>query len=119
MKLSEKEKEIILQIRAEEESQKPIKIGYLKHDLYRYNMGISYFKIDKWLFSFKEKEELHKNFEDKFTLIPIGTELVCYLEDGVELWYDDDCLAGMDENWAKDNLENIKLIKRKVIKNGS
>jgi len=112
MKLSKEEQEMVLKLRAEKEAEKPVKSGVLKHNLYRVNE--QRFTIDGWLFSEEEKAKIINRFDDRFTLIPKGTEMVCYIEDGEESWYDDDSLNGLSADWADENVTDIKKLRKKA-----
>jgi len=124
MKLTAEEKELIVKKRAQEESQKPKKVGVLKHDLFYFSGRRPTVEIDvndivekeNWYFTKSSVEEIvnrcKKIFEE--IQIPKGTICTCYIENGVESWFDDTGnIESYDEDWAKDNLENIKSIKGK------
>jgi len=113
MKLTEEEKKIILNKRKEEESNLPKKRGILKHNLYYNSHNI--FGINNYLFTEKQKNDLINDFASNFTLVPKGTEFICYLDEGDESWYDcaDGCIEAADSDFAKQNLEKIEIIRKK------
>ena|ERR1700744_2270442 len=120
MKLSPEEKATILKIRAEQESFKPIKIGFLKENYYlfeRENFALVRNFISK-VISESEKEVFLKKINDFFKepLIPAGTKCECYKEeDGPELWSDtfNGAIECRDNFWASKNLDGIQDLRKK------
>lgn len=90
----------------------PIKIGYLKEDLYSFY--IEYDNNDHDVFI--TKSEVNSIIEDIKSNCHIGimagTKFECYQDDGEELWYVADNLGGLqyDSEWAEKHLENIMFI---------
>lgn len=135
MKLTKEEKEIILakrreeeKRRKEEENNKPQKVGFLKHDLFfinsrypevRFNIQSFVDKARGWWLEKRAIEDIAKEMEkEMFDLkAPAGTKFVCYVDDGEEVWYDDNNigLEEMDADWAAQHLEKIEDIRRKKI----
>lgn len=114
MKLTEEEKELIIEKRKKEELNKPYKIGYLAHDLY-YRLGEDRHKFDNWLFTQSEYEAEILSFKDRFELIEKGTEFTGYLNaDGNEEWYDcgPGCIEVYGRDWADKHLERIKIVRK-------
>lgn len=113
MKLTEEEKQIILNKRNKEEEAKPKKTGILKHDLYfpqqldfqGYNPNVP--------ITYSTLLETVEKFKSTFIRIPKGTEFHCYVEDNQELWHDieDGYIEYKNYEWAKENLEKIKKYK--------
>ena len=113
--LSDKEKELILQLRAKEEADKPKKIGFLKEDLY-----VSHerkYEISNWYFNPDEFAAEIETFKNMFELaVPAGTQFDCFiLENGSESWYDNSSygIENMDAKWARKYLINIKNLSKK------
>jgi hypothetical protein len=127
MKLTKEEEEIILAKRQEEEeNDKPKKVGFLKHDLFFLNSRYPEvrFTIERFIEEAKgywlEKrtiEDILKNIEKEIYELkaPAGTKFVCYIDDGEEVWFDDNNigLEEMDADWAAQHLEKIEDISRK------
>lgn len=82
----------------EEDEATPIKMGYLKHDLYespREHCGHvgTHIHFDHWAVTKKEKDSAIKKvvekLESQFSMfLSKGTEFLCYIEDNKECWYD-------------------------------
>lgn len=119
MKLTKEEEELIMARRKEDEEKRAKKEGFLKKDLYSYdisgrscNLGFELESdTDFWLCDKETKEEWIKLFTEHFELVlKKGTRFVCYIEGGKELWYDDVNygVENMDEKWAKEYLINIR-----------
>ena len=115
MKLSEEEKQLILEKRRQKEAEKPIKVGYLKHDLYRIpSEKFNLLRFD-WMITKDQKEKLINILNEDIVLeLPKGSEFDCYLERGNECWYDQDSgsIAGADSEWAKEHLKDIKSLRK-------
>ncbi|CAB4196925.1 hypothetical protein UFOVP1290_445 [uncultured Caudovirales phage] len=116
MKLTEEEKQLILKKRIEDEDQKPIKTGILKHNLY--SVSENKFNFRGWLFDENERSALLEEFESMFHIISEGIAFDCYLNDGQECWYDAEGIGieGMDSAWANKHLKDIKIVKKKRVK---
>lgn len=88
------------------------KKGYLKFDLYKFDPKQNL--KDEFLFKTeKEKNQAIENFSSGFCLyFKKGTEFVCYLDRGEELWCDNvsQDIIDMDRYWAAEHLENITLV---------
>lgn len=112
MKLSKEEKDLIFKKRAEEEAEKPVKIGFAKENLYKVND----YRNDNWFASESEKIALIKDFENYIELsVPKGTEFECYIDNNEEFWCDtfSGLFSEMPSDWAEKYLDKIKVIKRK------
>jgi hypothetical protein len=121
MKLTEEEKQIILEKRKQENWDRPKIQGFLRHDLTENpfygssNFG-KHFPPEYYIT--KEEfldgiEKIKKEFDDDLT-ISKGSRFVCYIdEDGTEEWYDgvNFGIEGMGEEWSKKHLENIRKIR--------
>lgn len=131
LKLTEEEQQLILdnrhkqhleQIRKEKEQSFSKKTGVLKHDLYFIAYKGDLFELldNKW--KYFTKDELQKFIDDISNSIfdsivaKKGTLLESYY-DGEELWRSVETgsemgdIEDMNNQWAKENLENIKSIK--------
>lgn len=124
MKLTPKEKQLILDKRKKEDENSPKKKGILKNDLFyienRYpeiRHDISditethgwWLKQDTVLSIVEQiKDELLGSLQAK-----AGTPFDCYIIDDEELWYDSSGIGieEMSAEWAKKNLTNIENIK--------
>lgn len=111
MKITKEEQAAVLALRKQKEADKkkntPIKIGYLKHNIYYFSQD---FEEPYWLASQNEKDSAVKDFRNSFKLIAKkGTKCVCRKYDGVS---DDWSIEAFDEvldsKWAEENLENIQ-----------
>lgn len=116
MKLTKAEKKLIEELREkqriEDEKNTPKFEGTLKHNLYVAEKGT--FEISNWLLSEDELNEEIQSFRESFEIkIPAGSKFVCFVDNCDQSWYDDVCagIENMSEEWAKDNLENIKPYK--------
>ena len=112
MKLTEEEKQIIIDKRKKEEEAKPKKTGILKHDLYHpTKMCFEGYDPNKTI-TYKLFLEIVENFKSTFVKIPKGTEFNCYIEDDHELWHNAETgyIEYRNSNWAKENLEKIKKL---------
>lgn len=112
MKLTKKEKQLILnkrkQEKTEEESNKPKLMGFLKQDLY-FSFH-SKLDLPDWIFSEKEKDKIINDFIASFQIgCKAGTKFVCYAsEGGFEEWYSEDSeVENMDADWARKYIKNI------------
>lgn len=123
MKLSKEEKELILQKRQEEEKNRPQKEGFLKHDLVYFDSRYVEFDIgdiiDKEEGYYLTTDSVAKIIQRCRNLLSVntigvkkGTRFDCFIDDGVEKWYDDAGI-GIEEyskEWAALHLEKIKEI---------
>lgn len=113
MKLTQKEKDLILSSREKEEAGKPKKIGYLKHDLYVYggsdDMG--------WIHTCESMNQKIKDFKKSFKLgLSSGSQFDCYIEEGnKESWYDavNGTIENVGANWAQKHLRDIQDVKKR------
>ena len=114
--LTPEEENLILEMRKkkklEEDRNKPKKMGFLKHNIYFYSqphMPETYASM----ITQSEKDSLIEDYESCFSLLESGTKCVCFIDDGVELWFDDVNfgIEERDSDWAKENLINIQDIK--------
>ena len=120
MKLTKKEKELILKKRAEEEALKPKKVGYLKEDLYSYEndegCNLKFYadcESGFWLCNKEQKNKWIEEFSKHFEIaLKKGSKFVCYIDDDEDRWYDDHNygVESMDAEWAQKFLENIENI---------
>jgi hypothetical protein len=124
MKLTEEEKQIILEKRKKENEIKYPKTGILKHDVY----GLPTNGYSQFAFDLRNIIEEHGLFVPKevvlgiveqikdellSTVIPSGTKFECYRIDDKEFWDDEnEDVFDMDSNWASKNLKNIKKLKK-------
>jgi hypothetical protein len=124
MKLTEEEKQIILEKRKKENELKYPKTGILKHDVY----GLPTNGYSQFAFDLRDIIEEHGLFVPKevvlgivekikdellSTVILSGTKFESYMIDGKELWYDqNEDVCDMDSTWASKNLKNIKKLKK-------
>jgi len=120
MKLTEEEKQLILEKRRKENELKFKKTGILKHDVYSLpTNGYSQFAFDLsdiiqehgWFINREVVLDIVEQIKDQLlsTVIPSGTKFESYMIDGKELWYDqNEDVLDMDSNWASKNLINIK-----------
>ena len=124
MKLTEEEKQIILEKRKKENEIKYPKTGILKHDVY----GLPTNGYSQFAFDLRDIIEEHGLFVPKevvlgiveqikdellSTVILSGTKFESYMIDGKELWYDqNEDVCDMDSTWASKNLKNIKKLKK-------
>ena len=122
MKLTEEEKQIILEKRRKkevekrekEEVEKSKKIAYLKEDLYFCQNDFDVDFYDTFITKIVRDEIIQKITEQFKLAVPKGTEFVCFIEkNGEESWYDN---AGYgieycSSDWAKKHLINIKKMK--------
>jgi hypothetical protein len=98
-----------------EEEGKIRKKGYLKFDLYKFESdhhGGMIFEKDWgpfWLSTKEEKEKTIEQFKNRFSLLlKEGTEFFCYIVDGKEEWYDENCeVECVDKVWADKYLRDI------------
>lgn len=98
-----------------EASNKPCKMGFLKHDMYEFYD--EKYPRPKYMKCTKEnKDKIIQEFSEKFEKIAEkGAKFVCYKDEerariaGTEyLWYDENgFFEEMDDEWAKENLDNI------------
>lgn len=126
MKLTNKEKAIIENLRKEEEKEKPYREAFLKHDLWDCDCFDQYcdfdfsnpFKNNSGFPQLTEAEVkgLIKAFQDSFEkVLEKGARFVSYIDDGEELWYDDEGygIEGVDNDWAEKYLENFKELRKR------
>lgn len=115
MKLSEKEKRVILESRKKEADKLPKMIGYTKEDLYQVND----YKREYWFVSASERKEIIDDFVNNYIELSVsaGTQFDCFIEDGKEAWYDTESglFSNMSAEWAKKYLCNINLCKKKKV----
>lgn len=118
MKLTEKEKQLILEKRKLEESNIAKKVGYLKHNLYTTDFDIKYPQTYDTLCTAKVRQQyiqkFNKAIRDACCLAaPKGTKFVCFINlNKSESWYDD-MNYGIENRssvWARSNLVNIQNI---------
>lgn len=123
MKLTQEEKELILKQRADNDDAKPKKVGYLKMNLYSYDVdrrscSLGFVRESDngmWLCEKETMNNWIKDFKSHFEcVLPKGTEFVCYIDGGEESWYDNINygLEDMRSAWAEQYLTNIKWIKK-------
>lgn len=114
MKLTEEEKQVILDKRKQENLEKPQKIAILKHNLYYISNNYTSWlnNPDECFVSKKDINDLIKSIKENFELtITKGTEFVCFIEkNGQESWYDNENygVECMSYTWAQEHLVNIK-----------
>jgi hypothetical protein len=118
LKLTPEEELLILEKRRqkelEEERDRPKKMGFFKEDKYLYYTSRIESEGDySELITKSKKDALVKKFLDNFVLIKAGTKFVCFIDDGIEFWFDDVGIGIEEEDadWAKENLTNIQDIK--------
>ena len=124
MKLTDEEKKMILAKRIEDDKNTPKKTGRLKHDLIyldirggsidtdvsdiinKYGYYIPEIEIDKII-------ERFRNQLKSATIIETDTPFDCYIDCNQEQWYDSigEGIEGMDAEWAKLHLTDIKKYK--------
>lgn len=105
---------------------KPVKEGFLKHDLYYCRDGWDTFDPGEyayWVMTKKVRDEAIKKFADSFGItLSRGTRFECYTDcDGdYEMWYDCGGKRGRslrvkeaDGDWAKEHLEKIRPVGQK------
>ena len=97
-----------------EKENKPIKIGYLKHDVFLvYNREHAVI-FDDFVISKQDLKETIKKFLETFhnsiDKIEKGAKFECFLFDGIEYWYDieNKGVDEMESDWAEKHLERIK-----------
>lgn len=119
MKLTQKEKELIYELRLKEDQNKPKYSGILKENLYEFCENDKWFELMNILnssyFSSSEKDKYIKLFENNFQILcHEGTEFVGYQypESNDIFWYDCDDIGieNMPNKWAKKHLINIKKL---------
>lgn len=99
-----------------DEENHPTKEGFLKEDLYDSPQDrdvLDVIRLRDWLVTKKQLAEILEEIRESFPLaVPKGTRFVCFNINGGENWFDDvnHGIEHMDENWANEYLENIKLI---------
>lgn len=121
MKLTKQEEKLILEKRALEEAQKPKKVGILKHDLYYFSERYpevrfsveDLVKENLWWLTKDTILSIVENIKGELLsgiLIKEGTLFECYIDGGVEEWYDttNTGIEGYGSEWANKNLINIK-----------
>jgi len=116
MKLTAKEKQLILEKRAQEEAGKPKKHGVLKHDLFCLDFREPRVDIDisdiieqyGWFIPKNAVDEIRTRClnEDDMIIAKKGTKFDCYIDGGEELWYDAEGIGieEVDSKWAKIHL---------------
>jgi hypothetical protein len=102
-----------------EKESKPVKEGFLKHDLYNFvSWGTRFDLVDavnKGLY-FREEQEIDEVLDNlrcfKKRIMMKGTKFVCLVRDGRESWFDDIRygVEDMNSEWANHHLENIREI---------
>lgn len=127
MKLSKKEQELILKMREEENMNRPVKVGFLKHDIYdnfcsclRYGNRISdieeCFPNDPYITAEEFEsgmEQFMKLIKTEVPILTKGTQFFCYRYDGFEqTWSDSESnwIEEISDDWAQKHLENIRDI---------
>jgi len=118
LELTPEEELLILEKRRqkelEEERDRPKKMGFFKEDKYLYYTSRIESEGDySELITKSKKDALVKKFLDNFVFIKAGTKFVCFIDDGIEFWFDDVGIGIEEEDadWAKENLTNIQDIK--------
>lgn len=115
MKLTAKEKELILQKRKEEDLKKPKFTAKLAHDLYALNTEtLSDLASTYELLSKENIDHLFSNIKLYNKVLSKGTKFVGFLnEDGTTSWFDDVNygIESMGDQWATEHLTDIKSIK--------
>lgn len=100
-----------------EEENNPVKVGFLKMDLYGFQSdsyeSMSFKKSwgNFWLKTEKQKSATIEEFKSRFEkVLEKGAKFVCYMIDGEESWFDDEGygVENMDNKWANKYLENIQ-----------
>lgn len=98
-----------------EDSNKIVKVGYLKEDLYHFiKTGLlDVLNRTDWFLSKNKVEKIFLEIKSHFEIIlKAGSKFDCYLEEGEESWYDSSN-AGvecMSAKWATKYLENIECL---------
>ena len=93
----------------EEQNNKVVKIGYLKHDLY-INYSVRLPENHTFIYTKKTFDKFIDKIKNEFDILKKGTKFICFFgEDG---WFDNinyglECL---DDKWAEENLERIEEI---------
>lgn len=93
-----------------EASDKPCKMGFLKHDMYGCVKGFNLNQYAQKIHTTEELNVIIEEFKQSFEKVgEKGLKFVCYNYDDEYLWYDegDGWFADLDDEWAKENLENI------------
>jgi hypothetical protein len=115
MKLSKEEEQLIIKHRDAVEAGKAKKEGFLKKDLYAYDYKEEWKEnSDFWLYTVEDVREAINELKRSLTVVlKKGTRFICYIDNGVEEWYDDENfgIEGEDATWSKKYLENIRKIK--------
>lgn len=117
MKLTAKEKELILQKRKEEDLEKPKFTAKLAHDLYELNLQNLRRLSNKYgYFSKTQIDELLNSNPFYTKILSKGTKFIGFLdENGTTSWFDDVNygIESMGDQWATEHLTDIKSIKSK------
>jgi hypothetical protein len=121
MELTKEEKMVILKIREDkklqEDSEKIVKVGILKHDIsngyYIASDFCNLFSGESSGESFLTREQLAKQIKkiDKIFnqyRIKKGTQFYCTRSEYGEFWGESKFYFNFDTKWAEENLENIR-----------
>ncbi len=113
--LTDEEKQLILDKRAKEESEKPKKSGQLKHDLYFVaHNDVGFLRDSRYSFVTQQQiDDLIELIKCNFVLtVPKGTKFICFIEHNNESWYDDEGygVEEMSKYWANDHLEEFQSL---------
>jgi len=104
-KMSSKELFDLDRKKVEEETNeslnKPIKIGFLKEDLYE--VSGSCWDLEESYYLKSETKTIKEKLFDK--ILSKGTKFICYQDGNEEAWYD------MPKEWADTYLENIQELR--------
>lgn len=118
--LTKKEEKIILELRKQNTTPVPFRKGILKHDLYSATYDLCMSDEIYSSVTLKEKQKILSDLDKDIKITcHIGTEFVSYKDDGngKEYWWissdsDNEKYSALSENWAKEHLKNIKVIKK-------
>ncbi len=92
------------------ESNFPIKIGFLQHDLYSNWIEHDNEDYDVFITETEVNSIIEKIKSCFHVVISAGAQFECYVEDNEELWYKSDNLGGFSYSdvWANKHLKNIE-----------
>jgi hypothetical protein len=111
IKLTKKEQELILSLRAKEDCNVAKKTGVLKEDLYYFGELSRIIDCEYEFITLSEVNKIIKKLKAK-KAVSAGDIFDCYIEeDGNESWYDRIWgIEGMSEEWARKYLKGIKNV---------
>lgn len=115
IKLTDKERALILEMRAKEDCDVPKKTGVLKEDLYYFGDLSRLIDCEYEFITLSEVNKIIKKLKKKLKnkkVVSAGDTFDCFIEkDGRESWYDRVWgIEGMSEEWARKFLKDIKSV---------